>query len=304
MRPSTRAGLLAAALRYAAAGIPVMPLHTPAAVGCSCREAAGCASAGKHPRLRHGLRDATLRPQLIRAWWRHWPTANIGLATGTVLDVCDIDTNTALAAILDLLKVIRPTGPLVRTGAGWHLWFAASGLPSRVGLLPGVDWRGRGGLIAAPPSVHASGATYRFQQPWQPAAALPSCPAELRRLVLPRPPLPKGAAADVTDLDRYTAAALAGEVQRILLAPRPVVRDGRRITGGGRNDALNTAAFRLAQLSAGGGVDEAAVRHALSEAAQTAGLSRAEIRRTLDSGWRAGLRHPRRPIRGARRRVA
>ncbi|GIM98052.1 bifunctional DNA primase/polymerase [Paractinoplanes toevensis] len=292
-RPQPRSGLLAAALRYTAAGIPVMPLHTPAPDGsCSCRHAAACTSSGKHPRLPHGLRDASMRPQVIRAWWRRWPHANIGLATGTVLDVCDIDTGAGLAAVLDLLGVIRPPGPLVRTGSGWHLWFAAGGLPSRVALLPGVDWRGRGGLVVAPPSVHASGVCYRFQQLWTPGSALPHCPAPLRRLVLPPPPvLP--AARPVADLDRYAQAALAGEIQRILRAPRPITSDGRRIAGGGRNDALNRAAFRLGQLAADGALDEALVRRELTDAARIAGLGRAEIRRTIESGWRAGLAYPR-----------
>src|SRR5262245_18998661 len=87
----------AAAVRYAAAGIAVLPLHTPAPVGgCSCRDGAACASPGKHPRLRHGLHDASRDPATVAAWWRRWPRANVGLVTGTVLDVCDIDTNDGL----------------------------------------------------------------------------------------------------------------------------------------------------------------------------------------------------------------
>ncbi|MFF5085429.1 bifunctional DNA primase/polymerase [Actinoplanes sp. NPDC000266] len=303
--PPLRAALLAAALRYAKAGIPVIPLHTPGPDGrCSCRSSVACESPGKHPRLRHGLHDASTRLPVVRAWWRRWPHANIGLATGTVLDVCDIDTDAGLRAVLGLLDVIRPAGPLARTGSGWHLWFAAGDLPSRVGLLPGVDWRGRGGLVVAAPSLHASGARYRFQQPWTPQSVLPACPDVLRRLVLPAaalPPAPRG----VVDLDRYTRAALAGEVQRILQAPRPVFHAGERVAGGGRNDALNRAAFRLGQLAARGGVDEAAVRRQLAEASHAAGLGRTETRRTIDSGWRAGLARPRpAPAGGTTRRAA
>ena len=128
--------LLDAALRYAAAGVPVMPLHTPASDGCTCREGAHCGSPGKHPRLRRGLREASTDPRSVRAWWRRWPAANVGLVTGTVHDVCDVDTNAALGTVLDLVDVVRPAGPLVRTGLGWHLWFAATGLSSRVGVLP------------------------------------------------------------------------------------------------------------------------------------------------------------------------
>jgi len=286
--------LLAAALGYAAAGMAVLPLYTPRPDGnCNCHDGADCGSPGKHPRLRHGLRDASCRPELIRAWWRRWPNANVGLVTGTTLDVCDVDNGSALHAVLDVLDMIRPPGPLIRTGAGWHLWYASGGLPSRVALLPGVDWRGRGGLVVAPPSLHATGRRYVFQQPWRPDIALPVCPPPLRKLVLPPPPPPPRDAATIADLDRYTQAALAGELDRIRRAPRPVIRDGRRVTGGGRNDALNRAAFRLGQLAALGGVDDAAVRRQLTDAALDTGLGRTEVQRTIASGWRAGLRHPR-----------
>jgi hypothetical protein len=293
--PVTTADVVAAAIGYAAAGIAVLPLHTPGADGvCSCRAGAACGSPGKHPRVRRGMHDASRQPQVIQSWWSRWPHANIGLVTGTVLDVCDIDTNSGLHVVLDLLDVVRPPGPLVRTGSGWHLWYAAAGLPSRVAIAPGVDWRGRGGLVVAPPSLHHTGTRYTFQQPWH-QADLPVCPPQLRALVLPAPPptasLPS---APITDLDRYVRAALDGEAARVRRAPRPVIRGGRRISGGGRNDALNRAAFRLGQLAAHIPMDETAVRRELTEAAVSTGLGRAEVQRTLSSGWRAGLGHPRR----------
>jgi hypothetical protein len=295
--PAPRSALLSTALGYAAAGIAVMPLHTPYPGGaCSCRARAGCGSPGKHPRLRHGLLEASADPAAIRRWWRRWPDANLGLSTGTVLDVCDVDTNDGLAAVLDVLGVIRPSGPLVRTGHGWHLWFAASSLPSRVGLLPGVDWRGRGGYVVAPPSRHATGRRYTFQQPWATGTVLPDCPEALRLLV--RPPVPvavrTSATGQIADLDRYTRAALDGELQRIRSAPLPTIRGGRRVTGGGRNNAVNLAAFRLGQLAARGTLDRTEVWAQLTDTAVGVGLSTAEARRTIASGWSAGLRRPRR----------
>ncbi len=281
---------------YAAAGIAVLPLHTPAADGtCSCYLGPECDSAGKHPRLAHGVLDASADVRRVAAWWRRWPHANIGLATGGVLDVCDVDSNAGLRRVLDVLDVVRPAGPVVRTGHGWHLWMAG-GLPSRIGFLPDVDWRGAGGIVVAPPSRHPSGARYEFTQLWTPDVPLPPCPEVLRRLVIPAPvmlvPLVR---AEIGDADRYAKAALDGEVRRVLDAPRPLMRGRNRVRAGGRNNALNVAAFRMGQLAAdSGGLDANVVWPRLMDAAVSAGLRPAEAQRTIASGWRAGLRHPRR----------
>ncbi|MET8530237.1 bifunctional DNA primase/polymerase [Micromonospora sp. NPDC005172] len=288
--------VLNVALRYATAGIPVMPLHTPQrAGGCSCRRALACPSPGKHPRLRHGLRDASTDPALVRQWWTRWPDANIGLATGSLLDVCDIDTADGLRTVTAILDNAPSKGPVVRTGSGWHLWFAATGHANRVGVIPGVDWRGRGGLVVAPPSLHPTGRRYTFTQQFD--RVLPDCPPALRRLLSPPPaPVPEPATATpgrIDDPDRYGLAALNGEIGRILTAPRPVIRGRQRIIAGGRNTALHLAAFRLGQLAAHDGLDAQVVWPRLTEAAHTVGLSADEARATIASGWRAGLRRPR-----------
>ncbi len=92
-------------------------------------------------------------------------------------------------------------------------------------------------------------------------------------------PAPGGVAPHVR---RYCLAALDSAVQAVQGAGE-----------GGRNDALNTQAFGLAQLVHTGGVTEAAIRAALSDAARAAGLADKEIEATLGSGVRAGLAEPR-----------
>lgn len=293
--PPTQPELLNAALAYATSGLPVLPLHTTLPTGgCSCRDGHDCGSPGKHPRLADGAHSAATDPDHIRGWWHHWPDANLGVATGTTLDVCDIDTNAGLRAVLDILDVVRPVGPLVRTGHGWHLWFAGTGHRNRVGMLPGVDWRGVGGYAVAPPSWHQRGRRYRFQQPFTGTAALPLCPPALRRIVVRPPPLTAPGRAEIDDLDRYSQAALDSEVGRIRTAPRPLYRNGRRVASGGRNTALHLAAFRLGQLAAHGAINRQTVWTRLSDVAQDVGLGRTEAHRTIASGWRAGLRRPRR----------
>ena len=71
--------LLAAALDYAQRGLPVLPCHSPTQNGCSCQQP-DCSSVGKHPRTAHGLKDASTDPELIKEWWRRWPTANVAVA--------------------------------------------------------------------------------------------------------------------------------------------------------------------------------------------------------------------------------
>lgn len=276
--------LLTAALQYAAVGIPVVPLHTPLDRNrCSCNRPV-CDRIGKHPRLLHGLRDASTEAEQICTWWRMWPSANIGLVTGVVMDVCDIDTEEGLQALLQLLGDQGLTGPSVATGSGgWHAWLAPTGLGNRVALLPGVDWRGRGGYVVAPPSLHATGSRYRWSRPLS-AAALPACPAPLRRLVDgPSDQLELGEPTPVRAPGRYAQAALTGEVARV-----------RAALEGTRNDTLNRAAYALGGLIGAGLLDRRIVERELTTAARDAGLGPVEAARTIHSGLTAGERNPRR----------
>lgn len=163
------ARLAAAAGRYAALGWPVLPLHTPTADGgCSCTRAA-CDAPGKHPRTRAGLSDAATDPATVASWWRRWPTANVGVATGARcgLVVVDVD-GPAGAASLTALQADHGPVPATRqqmTARGRHLLFAHPGgrLPNSAGKLgEGLDVRGDGGFIVAAPSVHVTGHRYTW----------------------------------------------------------------------------------------------------------------------------------------------
>jgi hypothetical protein len=272
-------GLLLAALAYARAGLPVLPLHAPSpAGGCSCRRPA-CERVGKHPRLPHGLTEASTDPGQVRAWWARWPTANVGLRTGALADVCDIDTATGRDRLLRLLGPQRLRGPLVRTGSGgWHVYLAATGYGNRVRVLPGVDWRGAGGYVVAPPSRHACGHRYRWIRPF--TTDLPGCPPALLRLLAPvDPPPPPPVASRLRRPDRYADAALAAQSARVAHA---VV--------GERNDTLYRAARSLGGLVDAGLLDRRQVYAALTGAAVAAGLGRVETARTI----RSALARPRR----------
>ncbi|MFI5890909.1 bifunctional DNA primase/polymerase [Actinoplanes sp. NPDC051513] len=310
--------LLTAALAYARHGIPVLPVHTPdPRGGCSCDRGIRCDHPGKHPRLRHGLTEATTDPRLIEVWWSRWPEANVGLRTGVAMDVADIDSAEGWHGLTHLLGGELPPGPRVRTGSGgWHLWFHTMGFGNRVGLLPGLDWRGVGGYVVAPPSRHVRG-DYRWVR--RPGDGLPAGPAVLRELI-EGPVVPRdliAGSASPRDLiagragtrglvegsalpsfrraiahpDRYGRAALDAESDRVASAPV-----------GTRNDTLNRAAFALGRLVGAGLLDPGDVVRELDAAARRAGLGRAEVRRTIRSGLTAGRRSPIDPEAG--RRVA
>jgi len=276
-------GNLTHALRYAALGIPVMPLFEPDREGrCSCHDSR-CRTPGKHPRNRQGLKAASTDPEVVHTWWTTWPSANIGGRTGVIFDVCDVDSADGVAAVRPLLGASHGEMPLVRSGSGgWHLIFASTGLGSRVRFLPGVDWRGTGGYVVLPPSRHASGETYQFVR--EPTGALPVVPHGLLRALNPPTPdrSPKGRRPPMARPYGYAQAALAREAETVETA-RP----------GSRNDTLNRAAFSLGQLVAVGQLAEGDVITELTAAALKAELEPNEIRRTIASGLAAGQQHPR-----------
>lgn len=149
---------------YAERGIRVLPLHTPAAKGCSCGR--NCGNAGKHPRTQHGFKEAGTDAATIERWWRMWPDANVGIATGAESGVVVLDVDDMIA--VRYLEAIH--GPLqetatVATSRGKHFYFAHPGghIRTTIGEIRAkVDTRADGGYVVAPPSLHASGARYRW----------------------------------------------------------------------------------------------------------------------------------------------
>lgn len=159
------------ALSYAAGGWRVFPVHSPG-VGdrrCSCSNPQ-CTNAAKHPRTPRGLKDATTDESQIRSWWQRWPSANVGIATGADSGNVVLDVDPRHGGDESLAELEREHGALPATvevhtgGGGRHLYFVYPGhkVSNRADLRPGLDVRGDGGYVVAPPSVHASGVPYEW----------------------------------------------------------------------------------------------------------------------------------------------
>jgi putative DNA primase/helicase len=158
------------ALAYAALGLHVFPLHSMRDGRCSCGRDCG-KNAAKHPRVKGGFKAATTDARQIEEWWRKWPDANIGIATGAVsgVIVLDIDGRQGLETLKKLIAERGPLSPThaVKTARGWHLYFRtpASGIAIPCSSGNGLDVRGDGGYVVAPPSIHISGHVYRWFGP-------------------------------------------------------------------------------------------------------------------------------------------
>jgi hypothetical protein len=168
---------LSGALDRAAQGLPVFP----------CRP-------DKKPRIKGWPTAATTDPEQIKAWWARWPNANVGIPTGerSGLLVLDVDLDKGGFESLEALTSSLPDTYTVRTGSGGaHFYFRyppGSNIRNSASLLaPGVDIRGEGGYVVAPPS--------RTTAPYAvlsdvPLAAIPrtGCWSRLDRILAPPSP--------------------------------------------------------------------------------------------------------------------
>lgn len=156
------------ALAYAKKGLAVFPV---CAWGNSATDF-------KKPLTPRGCNDATTDTKQISTWWDKYPTANIGLAMGLIsggafaidLDVKEekgIDGRQSLREWEREREKLPDNTWLSITGnGGYHMlyWTLQEPVGCRTNILEGVDIRGQGGYIVAPPSLHFSGRHYEWEQ--------------------------------------------------------------------------------------------------------------------------------------------
>ena len=153
--------VLTAALAYAKQGLRVFPIGNKTKV----------------PLIEAWPELASVDTTTITDWWgKKYKGAGIGIATGKsdkglffVLDVDDKDGKSGSDVLHDLeqeqgklpdtITVLTPTG-------GRHLYFKTNvDIRNDAGkrLGQGLDIRGNGGYVCAPPSTHPNGKEYRFE---------------------------------------------------------------------------------------------------------------------------------------------
>ncbi|MGK0721062.1 bifunctional DNA primase/polymerase [Leucobacter sp. W1478] len=255
--------LALAARSLAAAGVPVFP----------------CIVEGKRPLTRRGFLDASSDPEQVAAWWSRTPNANIGIPTGAASGVVVVDVDVhgprdGRAAYQRATEagLVDGAGLLVRTPTGGtHVYFPAtpgSEQRSWQAATAGIDFRGDGGYIIAPPSRRIiDGHMRRYEVADIAAHSVgPVDAARLRDFLDPRPVTPPRAEGTSMAVDgKRLAAWVAGRGE------------------GERNRGLFWAACRLAE----NGVSLTDALDALGAAAQSAGLGDREITTTVRSAYRA-----------------
>jgi hypothetical protein len=268
-------GELEAALLYGGRGIPVFPTNP----------------LDKKPLVGGGFKSATTDETQIRDWWQRWPNAMIAAPTGSasnmwVVDidhdpVRNIDGTAALAKLVAQHGELPSTLVTITPRGGRHLiftWDSKIEIRNSSGKVgQGIDVRGEGGYVCLPPSRRADGALYQ----WDPAAGNQAAPAPDWLIELARSEN-KSKKRDKA----WARAALERECEIVAKA-----------LSGTRNNILNTAAFSLFQIVAGGKLDEQEVRDRLFKAAEACGLvadgGAQSVQATIDSAAQAAKGHPR-----------
>jgi Bifunctional DNA primase/polymerase, N-terminal len=243
---------LDAAMQYARSGWPVFP----------------CKPESKEPATAHGFRDATTDMAQVERFWSRRPEMNVAVATGgNGPDVLDVDVAHGKLGYQSLHTAIRAglvPPPIVRVATpsgGMHLYYR--GDAQRNGSLPahGLDFRGNGGYVVAPPS-QVDGRTYVVVSPWNPEAGTIDF-GRLKEHLAPR---------RESRLSQSTAGRepVTGRLAAWVATQKP----------GNRNQATFWAACRAAEEG------DAEALEAIAAAAVSTGLAKDAVDKTIASAVR------------------
>lgn len=270
----------------------------------------------KYPYTENGYKDASSDAEVVKAWWEKWPDANIGLACGmSGFIALDGDPSKYTQESIDFVSSLwdSPPTPNQSTPAdGVHFLFKLPAAPvlnnSSGDLPPGIDVRVNGYILLPQSSVTYNGddaiakgvpdghsGHYKWLHQPNEIEVQPLPDFVLERLkpkktaqAQPPPngngyPSANGHSSPRERDNRYARVALERELDTL-----------NNASVGRRNDQLNISALKLAQLVAGGELDEGEVIDKLEIVARGIGLDEREIKATIQSGFRKGKTEPRR----------
>jgi hypothetical protein len=269
-----------AALRYARAGVSVLPCN------------------GKRAILEHGFLDASADPELVEEWWTERPTANVAIHPGSAgllvidVDVKVVDGHESLSALEREHGGLPDTRIACTPSTGIHLYFKVPtderfGNAKPAGVDGGIDIRCSAGYVLAPPSS-ICGKPYRWTNTLK-AATLPDAWVELLRekpYVAPEP----------TERPERVKGNGGGNLRKFLEVA--YTEEGNELASaheGDRNNALNRYGFSLGQLvHLGLKVEDiieqaewAASQWSWSHGRRDARKDRATIERAIQDGMRS-----------------
>jgi hypothetical protein len=246
---------LAAALRYAAAGWPVFACQPGSKVP---------------PEGSRGFKDATTDPDKVAWLWRRTGQgANVAIATGAPgPDVLDVDVHDGAPGWqsygeLRLAGLVPDAMAEIRTpSGGGHFYYQGTG--QRIAKLParGIDYRGAGGYVVAPPS-QVDGRPYVVVSRQASPAAFDWNAA--REHLDPQP--------QAKAIEHHQPTRRPGSLDHL-------ARYVADLQPGNRNDGFFWAACRAAEAADRDALD------AIAESARAIGLSEREITASLRSAER------------------
>lgn len=130
----------------------------------------------KKPLTPHGCKDAKKTVGAIRAWWKKYPDAAIGIATGSMSNIIiideDLDEEKGKNGYREVEKWEREHSKKLpetvraitgRGGAHCYYHYTGTDIINQIDVIYGVDVRGEGGYVIAPPSTHPNGTEYQWE---------------------------------------------------------------------------------------------------------------------------------------------
>lgn len=222
-------------------GFKVVPVHTPINTGgvisCTCKAGCGCKSIGKHPIPFKWAEAASGDEASIKAWWKTFKNANLGVVAGiqSGVVVVDIDPRNggddSLGDLMGRNGKFPDTATVITGSGGTHYYFKHPGgtVKNSSGAIgAGIDCKGDGGFVVGPGSLHQCGGFYDWEGSSSPKeAGFAEMPKWLQEIVYSPPkkatsPIESGGVV-IEGGRNVWLASLAGAVRRKGCGYKPIM---------------------------------------------------------------------------------